>query len=111
MRATRAANDNVPLGNISTTAEVMVRLRVSRKTLYGLVAKHLPGAARVGRDYRFEEADIMTIWRGMRSSCDSISGNEPPANRTGSFGARTTKGKRSTSLQKRLTKKRPKLSA
>ncbi|WP_461319078.1 helix-turn-helix domain-containing protein [Bradyrhizobium barranii] len=107
----KAANDNVSLGTISTTADVMVRLRVSRKTLYILVAKHLPDAARVGRDYRFEEADIMTIWRGMKSSCDSISGNEPPANRTGSSGGRTTKGKRSTSLQKRLTRKRPKLSA
>ncbi|WP_080663817.1 helix-turn-helix domain-containing protein [Bradyrhizobium elkanii] len=106
----KAANDNVPLGTISTAAEVMVRLRVSRKTLYALVAKHLPGAARVGRDYRFEEADILTIWRGMKS-CVSISGNEPPANRTGSSGARTTKGKRSTSLQKLLTKKRPKRSA
>ncbi|MCS4024960.1 MULTISPECIES: helix-turn-helix domain-containing protein [Bradyrhizobium] len=108
----KAANDNVPLGTISTTVEVMERLRVSRKTLYRLVALHLPGAARVGRDYRFEEADIMAIWRGMRSaSCDYICGNEPQANRTGSSGARTTKGKRSTSLQKRLTRKRPKLSA
>ncbi|MBR0948148.1 excisionase family DNA binding protein [Bradyrhizobium japonicum] len=107
----KAANDNVSLGTISTTADVMVRLRVSRKTLYILVAKHLPGAARVGRDYRFEEADILTIWRGMKSSCVFISGNEPPANRTGSSGGRTTKGKRSTKLQKLLTKKRPKRSA
>jgi excisionase family DNA binding protein len=106
----KAANDNVQLGTISTSAEVMVRLRVSRKTLYSLVAKHLPGAARVGRDYRFEEADILTIWRGMKS-CDSISGNEPQANRTGSSVGRTTRGKRSTSLQKRLTRRRPKLSA
>lgn len=57
-----------------TTADVMARLRVSRKTLYLLVAKHLPNAARIGREYRFIEADIQTIWNGMRSGTTGYDG-------------------------------------
>ncbi|CCD94619.1 hypothetical protein BRAO375_3660013 [Bradyrhizobium sp. ORS 375] len=106
----KAANDNTPLNTVLTTADVMARLRVSRKTLYALVAKHLPNAARVGRDYRFIEADIITIFNGMRGSCDSTFGGAPKR-RTGSSGARMPKGEKSTSLQKRLTKRRPKASA
>jgi hypothetical protein len=104
------ANDNVPLGTVFTSAEVMARLRVSRKTLYLLVAKHLPKVARVGRDYRFEERDILMIWQGMRTSCDSISGNERPAKGTTSSGVRMPKAGKSTSLQKLLTRKRRKAS-
>ncbi|WP_316207282.1 helix-turn-helix domain-containing protein [Bradyrhizobium sp. SZCCHNR3118] len=103
------ANDNTPLDTVLTTADVMVRLRVSRKTLYGLVAKHLPNAARVGRDYRFIEADIITIFEGMRTSCGSTFG---VVSRTtvGSSGAPTPKATKSVSLQERLTKRRRKVS-
>ena len=59
---------------VLTTADVMARLRVSRKTLYVLVAKHLPNAARIGREYRFIEADIETIWNGMRSGAGGFDG-------------------------------------
>jgi len=59
-------NEN-KIEGVMTTADVMARLRVSRKTLYVLVAKHLPNAARIGREYRFIEADIQTIWDGMRA--------------------------------------------
>ena len=59
---------------VMTTADVMARLRVSRKTLYLLVAKHLPNAARIGREYRFIEADIQTIWNGMRSGTTGYDG-------------------------------------
>jgi excisionase family DNA binding protein len=104
------ANDNELLGRVLTTSEAMDRLRVSRKTLYELVKKHLPNAARIGREYRFEEADILTIWRGMRTPCDSICGNERPAKATTSSGARTPKAGKSTSLQKLLTKRRRKAS-
>jgi excisionase family DNA binding protein len=56
------------IANVLTTTDVMARLTVSRKTLYVLVAKHLPNAARIGRCYRFIEEDINTIWNGMRSA-------------------------------------------
>ncbi|MGJ4951816.1 helix-turn-helix domain-containing protein [Bradyrhizobium sp. HKCCYLS20291] len=106
----RHANDNTPLDTVLTTADVMARLRVSRKTLYGLVAKHLPSAARVGRDYRFIEADIVTIFNGMRSSCDSTCGGGRITT-VGSSGGRTPKATKSGNLQKLLTKRRPKVSA
>ncbi|WP_413776456.1 helix-turn-helix domain-containing protein [Rhodopseudomonas sp. P2A-2r] len=101
----RHDNDNIPLGTILTTVEVMARLRVSRKTLYILVSKHLANAARIGREYRFEERDIITIWNGMQS-CGSTSGSERPVRATSSFGAPMPKAGKSTNLQRRLTKKR-----
>ena len=103
------ANDNIPLGTVLTTAEVMARLRVSRKTLYLLVAKHLPNPARIGREYRFLEADIVTIFNGMRSSCGSTCG---VGNHTthGSSGARMPKATKSARLQERLTKRPRKVS-
>ncbi|WP_410052097.1 helix-turn-helix domain-containing protein [Bradyrhizobium sp. SZCCHNR3058] len=104
------ANDNTPFDTVLTTADVMARLRVSRKTLYRLVAKHLPNAARIGRDYRFIELDIITIFNGMRSSCDSTCGGGKITT-AGSSGARTSKVTKSGNLQKLLTKQRPKLSA
>ncbi|WP_410052813.1 helix-turn-helix domain-containing protein [Bradyrhizobium sp. SZCCHNRI1058] len=103
------ANDNTPLDTVLTTADVVARLRVSRKTLYSLIAKHLPNAARVGRDYRFIEADIVTIFNGMRGSCDSTFGNALPA-RTITSAAPTRKAVKSTSLRELLTKKPRKVS-
>ncbi|WP_407160656.1 helix-turn-helix domain-containing protein [Bradyrhizobium sp. STM 3557] len=88
----------------------MARLRVSRKTLYLLVAKHLPNAARIGREYRFIEADIVTIFNGMRTSCVSTCGSAPPRPTTSS-GGRTSKAGKSTNLQKLLTRRRQKVSA
>jgi excisionase family DNA binding protein len=98
--------DKQPITNVMTTADVMARLKVSRNTLYALIAKHLPNAARIGRDFRFIEADINTIWEGMRSGDGSV-GRETRAARGGYIGA-GHRGGQSETLRAMLTKKRRK---
>ncbi|QDM32233.1 helix-turn-helix domain-containing protein [Tardiphaga sp. vice352] len=103
-----AANDNVgPLGRIYTFDEAAKHLGVSKRQFQNIVKRH-PFYAKNGNRYLFSETDIRHIWSGMR--CDSISGGERPP-RTGSFGAPTPPAGRSTNLQKRLTKLRPRVCA
>jgi excisionase family DNA binding protein len=93
-----------PIVNVMTTADVMARLKVSRNTLYALIAKHLPNAARTGRDFRFIEADINTIWEGMRAG-DAASSSKRPAARGAYVGA-GSRALASERLRARLTKRK-----